>query len=86
MPEVPGDTLGLVPPMAQAARKDLHIAVNPASALPDVPAAFVWRDPDGSEIEVKDDAACGAVNPAGSRARECRVQCPHGRQFGPANC
>jgi len=63
MTDVPGHTLGLVPILARSGLKYLHIGVNSASALPEVPPAFVWRAPDGSEIVVNYDAAYGAPNP-----------------------
>lgn len=60
MTDVPGHTLGLVSLMSAAGLKYLHIGVNPASALPDVPPAFVWRASDGAEIVVNYDADYGA--------------------------
>ena len=52
MTDVPGHTRGLVPLMAQAGIRFLHIGVNPASTPPDVPPIFRWRAPDGAEIVV----------------------------------
>lgn len=42
--DVPGHTRALVPLLAEAGVKLLHIGVNEASSVPDVPDAFVWRD------------------------------------------
>ncbi len=42
--DVPGHTRALVPLLAEAGVRLLHIGVNEASTVPDVPAAFVWRD------------------------------------------
>ena len=52
MTDVPGHTRGLVPLMAQAGIRFLHIGVNPASTPPDVPPIFRWRAPNGAEIVV----------------------------------
>lgn len=50
MTDVPGHTLGIVPLLAQAGVKFLHIGVNTASPPPDVPDVFRWRAPSGEEI------------------------------------
>lgn len=63
MTDVPGHTLGLVPIMARAGLKYLHIGVNSGSAMPEVPRTFVWRAPGGEEIIVNYDAAYGAARP-----------------------
>ncbi len=44
MTDVPGHTRALVPLLAEAGIRLLHIGVNPASSVPDVPHVFVWRD------------------------------------------
>jgi hypothetical protein len=43
MTDVPGHTMGIVPILAEAGVEFLHIGVNPASMVPDVPAVFRWR-------------------------------------------
>jgi hypothetical protein len=53
MTDVPGHTLGIVPLLAEAGVQFLHLGVNAASPVPDVPDAFRWRAPDGSEIVVQ---------------------------------
>lgn len=44
MTDVPGHTRALVPLLAEAGIRLLHIGVNPASSVPDVPQIFLWRD------------------------------------------
>lgn len=43
MTDVPGHTIGLVPVLAEAGIEFLHIGVNPASRVPDVPPVFRWQ-------------------------------------------
>ena len=63
MTDVPGHTRGIVPLLAEAGIRFLHIGVNAASTPPDVPDAFVWRHDDGSEvIVVYDKAGYGSVS------------------------
>lgn len=52
MTDVPGHTRGLVPLLAEAGVTFLHLGVNPAWPVPDVPAVFRWRSPDGAEVTV----------------------------------
>ena len=52
MTDVPGHSLGVVPLLAEAGVRYLHIGTNPGSATPQVPPGFVWRAADGSEIVV----------------------------------
>jgi hypothetical protein len=52
MTDVPGHTRGLVPLLAEAGVRFLHIGVNGASKPPKVPPVFRWQDPDGSEVVV----------------------------------
>ena len=63
MTDVPGHTRGVVPLMAEAGLKFLHIGVNHASSAPTVPDVFRWREPDSrSEIMVMyHKAAYGSV-------------------------
>ncbi len=53
MTDVPGHTLGIVPLLAEAGVRFLHLGVNGASPVPEVPDAFRWRAPDGSEVVVQ---------------------------------
>ena len=64
MTDVPGHTRALVPYLAQAGVRFLHIGVNPASKVPEVPPLFVWRGRDGAEV---------IVNYAGNYGNELRV-------------
>jgi hypothetical protein len=52
MTDVPGHTRGIVPLLAEAGVDLLHIGVNPASAVPDVPPVFRWRASGGQEVTV----------------------------------
>ena len=66
MTDVPGHTLGMVPLLAEAGIRFLHLGVNTASPVPDVPPIFRWRAPDGSEVVVMYQASYGATDfPAG---------------------
>lgn len=66
MTDVPGHTLGMVPLLAAAGVKFLHLGVNTASPVPDVPPIFRWRAPDGSEVVVMYQASYGETDfPAG---------------------
>ncbi len=51
MTDVPGHTRGIVPILAEAGIEFLHIGVNEASPVPDVPPVFRWRA-GGAEIVV----------------------------------
>lgn len=50
--DVPSHTRGIVPLLAKAGIRLLHIGVNPTSTPPAVPQSFVWRHTDGSEVIV----------------------------------
>jgi hypothetical protein len=52
MTDVPGHTRAIVPLLAAAGVRFLHIGVNPASTMPDVPPVFIWRDPSGADVLV----------------------------------
>lgn len=74
MTDVPGHTIGLVPVLAAAGIEYLHLGVNGASAVPDVPEFFVWRAPGGAEVVVNYARSYGsegldlAVVPGGADA------------------
>ena len=62
MTDVPGHTRAIVPLLAEAGIRFLHIGVNSASTAPDVPDVFVWRHDDGSEVVVAyDKSGYGAI-------------------------
>ena len=52
MTDVPGHTLGLVPFLAEAGIRFLHIGVNIVCRPPAVPPVFRWRHPSGAEVVV----------------------------------
>lgn len=53
MTDVPGHTRGMVPLLADAGVRFLHIGVNPAANPPDVPPVFRWHDEtSGTELLV----------------------------------
>lgn len=62
MTDVPGHTLGIVPLMAEAGLRFLHLGVNSASPVPDLPDVFRWRAPDGSDIIVMYQASYGETH------------------------
>jgi hypothetical protein len=62
MTDVPGHTLGIVPLLAEAGVKFLHLGVNSASPPPEVPDIFRWRAPDGSEVVVMYQKSYGATH------------------------
>lgn len=70
MTDVPGHTRGIVPLLADAGIRFLHIGVNPASTVPSVPPICRWRAADGSEIILMYQADYGSdtVLPDGKTA------------------
>lgn len=50
MTDVPGHSRGIISPLAENGVTFLDIGVNSASTPPDVPAAFVWKDPSGASV------------------------------------
>jgi len=60
MTDVPGHTAALVPLLAEAGVAFLHIGVNPASAVPEVPKLCRWRF-DGSEVLLCYEGSYGGV-------------------------
>ncbi len=60
MTDVPGHTIGVVPLLAEAGVRFLHLGVNPASAMPQTPSTFLWQA-DGAEIVVTYDEDYGGV-------------------------
>ena len=53
--DVPGHTIAIVPHLVRAGVKLLHIGVNPASSVPEVPDLFRWKAPSGESIIVMYD-------------------------------
>lgn len=62
MTDVPGHTIGMVPLLAEAGVRFLHLGVNTASPVPDVPQLFRWQAPDGSEVVVMYQSSYGATD------------------------
>lgn len=60
MTDVPGHTRGIVAPLADAGVRFLHIGVNPASPVPDVPPLFRWLDSRGNSVIVMYQTDYGA--------------------------
>jgi hypothetical protein len=52
MTDVPGHTRSMVPLLAEAGVRFLHLGVNEASPVPDVPEVFRWRADGGEEVVV----------------------------------
>lgn len=52
MTDVPGHTKAMIPHLKKSGIEFLHIGVNPASAVPEVPEIFRWRADSGEEINV----------------------------------
>ncbi|HEX4299121.1 MAG TPA: DUF5054 domain-containing protein, partial [Devosia sp.] len=66
MTDVPGHTRGIVPLLAEAGVRFLHLGVNEASPVPDVPAVFRWRADTGEEVVVMyQDSYGGTYFPEG---------------------
>jgi hypothetical protein len=59
--DVPGHTRGIVPLMAEAGIKFLHIGVNPGSTVPKVPPLFRWQDEGGAELMVMYESGYGSA-------------------------
>jgi hypothetical protein len=59
--DVPGHTRGIVPILSKAGIRLLHIGVNPASTVPDVPRIFRWRV-EGAEVIVIYEKVYGSTS------------------------
>ena len=64
MTDVPGHTKAMIPLLKNAGIELLHIGVNPASAVPDVPEIFRWQNGD-DEITVIYNGEYGNFTPLG---------------------
>ena len=60
MTDVPGHTKGLVTLLHKKGIKLLHIGVNGASAIPEVPECFLWKNGDGEVVVIYSAAYGGA--------------------------
>jgi hypothetical protein len=61
MTDVPGHTRSIVHVLQQEGMEMLHIGVNPASPVPEVPEMFTWQTKDGSEIMVMYHGSYGGI-------------------------
>ncbi len=61
MTDVPGHTRGIVPLLVEAGVTFLHIGVNPASTVPNVPPLFRWQDDSGAELIVMYESGYGSA-------------------------
>jgi hypothetical protein len=52
MTDVPGHTQSIVPQLADAGIRFLHMGINPASTAPSTPKVYVWKHSDASEVTV----------------------------------
>ena len=50
MTDVPGHTRSIIAPMQKAGIELLHIGVNPAAPIPNIPPICRWKDPEGNEL------------------------------------
>lgn len=64
--DVPGHTVAMVPHLAKAGVQFLHIGVNPASTVPEVPPLFWWQAPQGARVLVMYNGDYGEMTPIGS--------------------
>lgn len=60
MTDVPGHTKGLVNLLSKHGIKLLHIGVNGASAIPEVPECFLWKSDDAEVVVIYSGAYGGA--------------------------
>lgn len=60
MTDVPGHTKGIIKLLARHGIKLLHIGVNGASALPEVPPCFLWKSDDYEVVVIYSGAYGGA--------------------------
>ncbi len=61
MTDVPGHTRSLVPMMQEQGLIFLHVGVNPASAVPEVPPMFRWQARGGGEVMVMYQGDYGGI-------------------------
>lgn len=59
--DVPGHTRGIVPLLAEAGIRFLHIGVNPGSTVPQVPPLFRWVDSSGADLAVMVESGYGSA-------------------------
>ena len=65
MTDVPGHTKAIIPLLKKAGIEMLHIGVNPASAVPEVPQIFRWQADSGETVNVIYSGDYGEFTPLG---------------------
>lgn len=65
MTDVPGHTRAMIPFLAKAGIRFLHIGVNPASTRPEVPTLFWWKAVTGEKLLVMYNNDYGELTPIG---------------------
>ena len=68
--DVPGMTKAMIKPLTEAGIRFIHLGVNGASPVPDVPGMFRWRAESGEELLVMYDQRYGGFNRI---SEECAV-------------
>lgn len=66
MTDVPGHTRAMIPLLAKAGIRFLHIGVNPASTVPQVPKLFWWQAPGGERVLTMYNGDYGELTPIGN--------------------
>lgn len=64
--DVPGHTKAMIPLLAEMGVRFLHIGVNPASAVPEVPGLFRWKADTGESVTVMYNADYGQMTEIGN--------------------
>ncbi|HEV2135731.1 MAG TPA: DUF5054 domain-containing protein [Terracidiphilus sp.] len=82
MTDVPGQTRGIIPPLAAHGVKFLEIGVNGGSTPAEVPPLFLWKDPSGASLPMMyhHDYGATAVVPGAELALVTEVR---GDNSGP---
>ncbi len=65
MTDVPGHTRAMIPLLARAGIRFLHLGVNPASTMPEVPTLFWWQAPAGEKVLVMYNGDYGEMTAIG---------------------
>lgn len=65
MTDVPGHTRAMIPLLVRAGIRFLHLGVNPASTVPEVPALFWWQAPAGEKVLVMYNGDYGEMTAIG---------------------
>ena len=65
MTDVPGHTRAIIPYLRKAGIEFLHIGVNPASTVPEVPPIFRWKAKNGELLNVMYQMDYGEFSPIG---------------------